>query len=79
MVYLKEFIKLDALYKILMSNTSHYWKYINLLAIIFNLKVVSNEGVILVAHCHHLFIWADVKAKGLTIVVPAFVSQRHLY
>ena len=79
MVNLEEFVKLNALYKILVSNTSHDWDNIDLLAIVLDLKVVSNKGVVFIANCHHLFIWTDVKTQRLPVVVPALVGQRHLY
>ena len=61
MIYLKEFIKLYALDKIFMSNTSHDWKDVNLLTVVLDLKMVSYKRVILISHCHHLFVRADVK------------------
>ena len=62
-----------------MSNTSHDWDNIDLLAIVLDLKVVSNKWVVFIANCHHLFIWTDVKTQRLPVVVPALVGQRHLY
>ena len=74
MVDLEVFVKLDALNKVLMTNTSHYRKYFNLLTIIFDLEMVRDERVIFIAHGHHLLIRTDVKGEWLSIMVPAFIG-----
>ena len=52
MVDLEEFVKLDALYEILMPSSSHNRRNINIKSIIFDLEMVADKGVVFVANSH---------------------------
>ena len=71
-------VESQAIDEVFMADSPHHGKYLDVVATIFYFKVVSDERVILKAGSDQLLVGADVKAKGLTIVIFAFEGNGHL-
>jgi len=78
MIYLKELVKLDALDKVAMTDTPHDGNDVDRQTTITDLEMVGNERIIFVSNRKHLFIWADVKAQRLSVVITRLVCKGHL-
>ena len=61
-----------------MANASHDWHYIDSVAVVLYLKVVSNETVIFKSDCQHAFIRRNIEAQWLAVVVLCFEGDWHL-
>ena len=78
MVHLKVGVKLETGDKVPVTNSAHDRNDFNGQALIFDLKIVSYERVILKSNCDHLSICAYVEAQWLSVMILSLKRQRHL-
>ena len=71
-------VESQAVDEVFVADSPHHGNYIYVIAAVFYFKVVSDERVVLKASSDQLLIGADIKAKGLTVVIFALEGKRHL-
>ena len=77
-VHLEVLVESQAIDEVFMANSAHDRNYIDVVAAIFDFKVISDEWIVFEANCDHLFVGTDVEAKWLAVVVFALEGKRHL-